>query len=335
MNNITTNQTVVGASVGVVEGKENIMNAREVYLKDLARRRAERTEAQAKQAKYKNNQPNKTRVCNRITVVEFDYTTMPSVVKILRTDNGYHTTETYSDKKELHNRLWSVVHSPKLLGLTIKTKYLSSDIKKVMSYCNMEGIACTVINTLSAHFNSRAELDAWGYERTIRTEESAMRDACFNLIRLHARELLPFINSPMLPQIVRDKLYSMDYDAEMSTATYSEGMNHGIIETSKGREEWSRTYTKFYSRYTHVDSYTGSVSNETLYDLLNAYINCKFYTEHNIPCEESWRHGISISNIDSYTSEQITDPVRIHFERLEDIVVPVSACSEGLQMYVN
>ena len=62
------------------------------------------------------------------------------------------------------------------------------------------------------------------------------------------------------------------------------------------------------------------------------YISCKFYAQNDFI--EPDRHGISESDIDSYTGEVITEPIQIRLHD-EDIVVPQSACSLGVQNFMS
>jgi hypothetical protein len=62
------------------------------------------------------------------------------------------------------------------------------------------------------------------------------------------------------------------------------------------------------------------------------YISCKFYRSAGF--EESNHYGISESDIDSYTGDVITDEIQVRLHD-EDVVVPRSACSLGVQNYMN
>ena len=258
---------------------------------------------------------------NRITLVEMDYTVKPNTIKVFRTDNGYKTTETYDDKNAMHKRVWYVAHSPKLLGVTIKTNYYSKDIQSLLAYFNMINLPCTVI-TPSGNFNTTAELNAWFSECQHEKDMMNLTQENINLIINYARELMPFAKNGTLTEVLESQIRLSGYDVSMSSEDITDGKNHGTVETAKGKESWSRTYTKHYTRY-----------NTQLNDLLKMYISCKWYAQHDIS-NESNPYGISTNDVDEYTGEVITEAIQIDLHK-DDVVVPVSACGEYTQMLMN
>lgn len=258
---------------------------------------------------------------NRITLAELDYTVKPNTVKLLRTDNGYKCTESYEDKQAMHKRAWYIAHSPKLLGITIKTNYYSNDIRSLLAYFNMQDIACTII-TKAGKFNTVKEFDNWFSETQYANDMANLTQENINLILEHAKELIKYAKNGTLTEVLQTQIRLSGYDVSMSSIDTTDGLNSGVIDDGHGGIEWSRTYTKHYERY-----------NTQLNDLLKMYISCKWYKENGISNERN-PYGISTSDIDNYTGEPITDDVQIDL-RNDEVVVPVSACGEYTQMLFN
>ena len=278
---------------------------------------------------------------SRITVVQFDYTVKPNTIKLLRTDNGYKQTISLDDKQAMHRQAWYVMHSPKLLALTIKTSFYSKDIASMISYAEMIGVPVDVC-TPNGKFHTSREFLTWYQEQAQAEEEHMLSVENINLLVKHAPELLRYakISSDELIRVLREQIRLSGYDVDMQSVFITDGLNSGVVEDGKGRHEWSRSYTKHYERY-----------DRTLKDLLLMYISCKFYrsagfeqdagTEEVIVQKEQADaykfyklahekgYDISLDRAKAYTATYNMD--------LQDtvVVVPRSACSLSVQNKMN
>lgn len=231
---------------------------------------------------------------SRITVAQFDYTTKPNTIKLLRTDNGYKQTTSLEDKQAMHKQAWYIMHSPKLLALTIKTFFYSKDIASMVSYAEMINIPVEVI-TPSGKFHSSREFLAWFQETQQAEEEHMLSVENINLLVKHAPELLRYAkrSSDELIRVLREQIRLSGYDVDMQSMFITDGLNSGVVEDGKGRHEWSRSHTKHYERY-----------DRTLKDLILMYISCKFYKQAGFEAETD---GIGRHDIDSYTERPLTE----------------------------
>lgn len=238
----------------------------------------------------------------RITVAQFDYTTKPNTIKLLRTDNGYKQTTELDDKQAMHKQAWYVMHSPKLLALTIKTSFYSKDIASMISYAEMIGITIDII-TPSGKLHSSREFLVWYQEQQTAQEEYVVSIENVKLMVEHAPELLPYAKKSCdkLRQVLTEQISKANYDADMQSYITTDGLNSGRMDDNKGIREWSRTYTKHYERYDH-----------TLRDLILTYISCKFYAAHDM---EHRSDGINRDDVDSYTGASLTTTTTADFIR--------------------
>lgn len=274
----------------------------------------------------------KNATVNRITLVELDYTVKPNTVKLLRTDNGYKCTESYDDKQAMHKRVWYIAHSPKLLGITIKTNYYSNDIRSLLAYFNMQDIACTII-TKAGKFNTTKEFDTWFSETQHANDMANLTQENINLIIEYAKELIKYAKDGTLTEVLQTQIRLSGYDVSMSSIDTTDGLNSGVIDDGHGGIEWSRNYTKHYERY-----------NTQLNDLLKMYISCKFLHEHGYDAD-----GNALQKeIDKDTSnpracdtcgwndcKNCPHLTRGTDTTADEVVVPVSACGEYTQMLFN
>jgi len=257
---------------------------------------------------------------NRQTIATFNLNTKEVV--LAKTHPEYEQTMKYEDKQAMHKAMWYILHSPKLVEVHIYTTYYSQDILSMVRYCEMIHMPVDIhINRAVLH--TSAELQAWFTETQQTREEFDIARECIDLMVQYAPELLRIAkrSNDELIETLRSQVHASGYDVSMQSIFNQDGLNSGVFEDAKGKHEWSRTYTKRYERYT-----------TSLKDLLLMYISCKFYAQNDFI--EPDRHGISESDIDSYTGEVITEPIQIRLHD-EDIVVPQSACSLGVQNFMS
>lgn len=267
---------------------------------------------------------------NRQTVATFNI--VAKEITLAKTHPYYVQTTPYGeDKQAMHKAMWYVLHSPKLAEVHIYTSYYSKDILSMVRYCEMIDMPIDVhvhnpivTSYVNQKFYTSAELQTWFVETQQTKEELAIARECIDLMVQYAPELLKIAkrSNDELIETLRSQVYASGYDVSMQSIFNQDGLNSGVIEDKFGHpQEWSRTYTKRYERYT-----------TSLKDLLLMYISCKFYAQHDF--DEPNHYGISESDIDSYTGEVIADPIQIRVHD-EDVVVPQSACSLGVQNFMS
>lgn len=277
---------------------------------------------------------------NKITLLQLDFTS--NTVKILRTDNGYkNATEFSKDYASFRKYAWKCLHSPKVLAVTFISNYYRKDIMSMVRYCEMQELPVDIIIGKQKFHTSR-EFQTWFAEQQTAKDEWNVSIECVQLIAKHARELMPYLKKgvDVLIDTLRQQIKLSGYDVDLNSLTITDGLNHGKIDDSKGIREWSRDYTKHYERY-----------QQNLIDLINMYINCKFYAqagfEQDRPTEEVMieqeqvdlykfyklaheKYGVNFNTAKAYCTiynmDRTTDEV---------VVVPVSACSEYTQMKLN
>ena len=239
----------------------------------------------------------------RRTIAQFDYTSKPNTIKLMRLDNGYKTTDSFEDKEDMHKRAWYVLHSPKLYALTIKTNYYSNDINSMIRFCEMNHIPVDII-TRNGKLHSSKEFCVWSHEVQQAKDEFAISAEVSKLLSDYAPELLKYARrgSDELIEVLRQQIKNSAYDVDMQSLFVTDGLNSGKIDDSKGIHEWSRTYTKHYNRY-----------NQTLKDLLLMYISCKFFKKAEMNSES--KDTINTEDVDSYTGASLTTVTTEEFIR--------------------
>lgn len=259
---------------------------------------------------------------NRQTVATFDFVVRE--ITLEKTHPHYvQTTQYGEDKQAMHKAMWYILHSPKLAEVRISSSYYSKDIISMVRYCEMIGMPI-IISIGNNIFRASTELQAWFTETRQTKEELTIARECIDIMVQYAPELLKIAkrSNDELIETLRSQVYASGYDVSLQSIFNQDGLNSGVIEDKFGHpQEWSRTYTKRYERYT-----------TSLKDLLLMYISCKFYAQHDF--DEPNHYGISESDIDSYTGEVIADPIQIRVHD-EDVVVPQSACSLGVQNFMS
>ena len=268
----------------------------------------------------------------RKTVAEFDFNT--KTIKLMKTNPIYKQELKYDTIDSMYKQVWFVLHSPKLVACTFTTNFYGSTIASMVRYTEMIGLTFQIL-TSNGKFHSSREFFVWFTEQQNRIEEINLSVENINLITTYARELIRFARSTRtyitvtdtgvtvtseLVEVLKEQIRKSGYDVSMHSVTVQDGLNSGIIEDNRGKHEWSRDYTKHYERY-----------NQTITDLLNMYISCKFYKQAGFEAETD---GIGRHDIDSYTGDVITEAIQIH-DRDDEVVVPRCACGLGLQNYMN
>lgn len=259
----------------------------------------------------------------RRTVAEFDYTCKPNKIKLMRLDNGYKQVIEVADKEAMHKQAWYTLHSPKLYGVTISTNYYSKDIASMVKFLEMNQLPITII-TNSGKFHTSKEFLVWFQENQQAQEEYELSGTISRKIATECPELVKYARKSIdtLKDVLLQQLRLAGYDVSMYSDIITDGLNSGKIDDSKGIHEWSRTYTKHYQRY-----------EQTLNDMLDMYISCKWFKAHGFEVES--KDGFGLNDIDTYTGEDISHiPVAIDRYK-DDVVVPRSACGLGLQNYMN
>lgn len=293
---------------------------------------------------------------NKTTLLEINF--ISNTVKVMRIDNGYkNATEFEKNYADFRKYAWKCLHSPKVIAVTFITATYRKDIISMVRYCEMQKLPVDIIIGKQKLHTSQ-QFQIWFSEQQTSKDEWKVSVECVQLIAKHARELMPYLKKgiDVLIEVLRSQIKASGYDVDMQSLYITDGLNHGKIDDSKGIREWSRDYTKHYERY-----------QQTLIDLINMYISCKFYKQAGLEPETD---GIGRHDTDSYTGGSLTtaSPYAvmwnarhdygkvIDFEIAsalctmynisieepfikdradEDIVVPVSACGEYTQMYMN
>ena len=268
----------------------------------------------------------------RKTVAEFDFNT--KTIKLKKTNPVYRQELKYDTIDAMYKQVWFVLHSPKLVACTFTTNFYGSTIASMVRYTEMIGLTFQIL-TSNGKFHSSKEFFVWCTEQQNRIEEINLSVENINLITTYARELIRFARSTRtyitvtdtgvtvtseLVEVLKEQIRKSGYDVSMHSTTTQDGLNSGVIEDNRGKHEWSRDYTKHYDRY-----------NQTITDLLNMYISCKYYKQAGFEAETD---GIGRHDIDSYTGDVITEAIQIH-DRDDEVVVPRCACGLGLQNYMN
>lgn len=276
---------------------------------------------------------------NKTTLLEINF--ISNTVKVLRIDNGYkNATEFGKDFESFRKYTWKCLHSAKVIGAsfvvpeyyskTMRAKVQLKEVTKTRYEIFEQMFGFCVINELKLSivyrkmkFQTVQEFKNYCMEVQQAREEWKVSVECVQLLAKHARELMPFLKKgvDVLIDVLRSQIKASGYDVDMQSLYITDGLNHGKIDDSKGIREWSRDYTKHYDRY-----------QQNLIDLINMYISCKFYKQAGLVPEDD---GIGRHDTDSYTGDVIIDAIQIFKREDEDIVVPVSACSEYTQMKLN
>lgn len=276
---------------------------------------------------------------NKTTLLEINF--ISNTVKVLRIDNGYKNANEFGkDFEQFRKYAWKCLHSTKVIGVSfVVSEYYSKEMcakvtikdcikerrevfEQMFGFCVVYDMKLSIV-CRKVKFQTMQEYRNYCMERMQTKAEWNVSVECVQLLAKYARELMPYLQKSVdvLTEVLRNQIKLSGYDVDMSSITVTDGLNHGKIDDSKGIREWSRDYTKHYERY-----------NQNLIDLINMYINCKFYKQAEF--ETLNAYGISESDVDSYTGERITEPIQIRLHE-EDVVVPVSACGEYVQMYMN
>ena len=256
----------------------------------------------------------------RKTVAEFDFNN--KVIKLMKTNPIYKQELKFDTIDAMYKQVWFALHSPKLVACTFTTNFYGSTIASMVRYTEMTGITFQIL-CQNNKFRSSKEFFVWFAEQQTRIEEFNLSIKNTQLITSYAPELIKYARMSMntLIDVLRQQIYNSGYDVSLHSMTIQDGLNSGTIEDNRGKHEWSRDYTKHYERY-----------NQTLNDLLNMYISCKYYKQAGFEAETD---GIGRHDIDSYTGAVITEAIQIQDYRDDEVVVPRCACGLGLQNYMN
>lgn len=254
----------------------------------------------------------------RSTVAELDFNN--KVIRLTKTNPTYQQDIKCDDMAQMYKQSWYVLHSPKVVAVSFIINFYGSTVKSMISYCEMIGLDMNII-TPNGKFSSSKDYIAWYGEQATRSAEHQLSVENTQLIVSYCPELLRFAKRSVeeLIEVLRSQIKTSGYDVSLHSIITTDGLNHGTVEDNLGKHEWSRTYTKHYERY-----------DQTLNDLLNMYISCKYYQSVGIEAETD---GIGRHDVDSYTNDVITEAIQIH-ER-DEVVVPRCACGLGLQNYMN
>lgn len=213
-------------------------------------------------------------------------------------DNTVTTDKGSVHTAELYTLLLKCAQAQNIESIHIICKRVNSTL---IRYCKF-----AMFNGKLIYFNGRevADFDAFrAYQAEIADyflfkDYSAQAEQCLNLI-FKNRELLPYYRKHTLEEYLQGYIRNSGYDVSMSSASHRDKPQHTKYTAFGQTTEYDYDYVR------HATIYVVS-----LYDLLNMYVNVKWY----------------IAN--GFAPEIV--------ERSEDTptVVPFSACEKGVGMYV-
>lgn len=245
----------------------------------------------------------------RKTIAEFDFNN--KVIKLMKT-NPIYTLDPirFTDISAMYKQAWVVLHSPKLIGVTFIVDFYGNTIKSMVSFAEMNNLHIDII-VPHGKFHTSREYLVWYSEQATRDDNFKMSIENQKLIVKHCPELYKIAARSIedLIEVLRSQIKLSGYDVSMYSIITTDGLNSGTIEDRQGKaKEWSRDYTKYYERY-----------DQTLNDLLNMYISCKFYKKAGFAPDNT--DGINRDDYDSYTSthENIGSLTYAHPVELEEL----------------
>lgn len=241
-------------------------------------------------------------------------------VQFHRLDNGFTSKVEILDKAQMHNRLWYVLHSPKLSSIVITTDWYSAELAKAFAYCEANGIEYAIHFTKDPSVKTLADFKQWLIADMQNRESAELRQETLRLIVTECPELVNILKRQgvdELTAVLRAQIRNSGYDVSLSSTKIIDCPSCGILEDGGKPVEWSRNYQK------QIE-----VANESLHDLVLQYISCKFYASVGIAPDRN--NEISFNDIDSYTGDTIEDEI------IEGVTItPATYTGEYIQMFLN
>lgn len=201
----------------------------------------------------------------------------------------------------LYTILYNGAFSTNVTGIHIlKEGFITSKIIKAVKVCLVRGIEVIINTDYIADFEALKPYEQAIFDFIEGLEVQEETAKVLDII-VHNRELIAEYAKGIdnLHLFLDAYVQNSGFDVSMASATSYDKLSNGVMEDSYGHKvEWSRNYTAKYTVY-----------HTSLLDKLNMYLNVKWYIANGF------------------------EPERI--DKDADIVVPVSACSEYLQMYVS
>ena len=312
----------------------------------------------------------------RPVVAEFNF--IDKTLKMMKLNPVYRDAWTFNTTAELNKQVWRQLYNPKVVGVTFITSRYSETIESMISKAHAENMHIDIFvpvdvrkfakNRRFTKLHTVKEFVTWNSEQQRNRLESKLSSDNILLINRYAPELKSLALGDCddiekmiahMQQFIADAGYKNYLQSDFIT----DGLNHGTIEDTKGKREWSREHTKYYDRASALRY--GEPVSTTFTDLLTMYISCKYYQSVGIEAETD---GIGRHDVDSYTGgnlatasvnaltwtarhdygividfETASTLCRIHnlaidepaIPSREEVVVPRCACGLGLQNYMN
>lgn len=243
--------------------------------------------------------------------------------KIASTDVG---AKDNLDTDKLNSILYDGAFSNNIKHISIiNSFFIDRKILKAVKVCLARKIDVSIngkdIDSWDALMPYQSDITEYAMKR----EAEAMSDEVYNII-IHNRELIqPYSKGiDVLHSFLDTYIYASQYDVSMSSLSSYDTLSCGTYEDRQGhKHEYSRNYTK-----------RKPSSTVSLYDKLQMYFCCKWFADNKFQVES--KDGISTSDVDSYTGEDISHiPIAVdRYKGMDDVVVPISACDINTEYQV-
>lgn len=230
------------------------------------------------------------------------------------------------DTDRLYNILYDGAFSKNVKHISIiNSFFIGKKILKAVKVCLVREIEVSINGTAIDSWEALMPYQSEITEYAMKKEAEAMSAEVYNII-INNKELIhPFSRGiDTLHSFLDTYIYASQYDVSMSSTTSYDTKSCGTYEDRQGhKHEYSRNYIK-----------RKPSSTVSLYDKLQMYFCCKWFTANSFQVES--KDGISTSDIDSYTGEDISHiPIAVdRYKTMEDVVVPISACDTNTEYKV-